>query len=359
MGGAEVLAKDMCLSFKDEFNISVICLDEPGLWAQEIRDAGIPLYTLWRDEGIDYRIIWELANFAKKNNIILFHAHQTTPWFYTAFSRLFNKNTRVLFEEHGRFYPEVFNWKKYYINKFFALPLTEKVVAVSKDVKKRIVRYEGVPPKKVQVIYNGKKVFPPPSKKLKESFRKQLGIKKTDFLCGMVGRFDPIKNIPMFLKGISNARKRNPSIKGVIIGDGPLLNEMKTMVEKLGLKDSVVLPGYRSNADKLIYCFDLFVMTSFSEGTSMALLEAMSAGIPQVVTAVGGNKEVVKDGETGWLIPSNDSDFLAKVIVEASFDKNRLKKMGELSKKRFLKHFTFEKMLNEYRKLYNQIAESI
>ncbi len=352
MGGTEALARDMCLALKDEFNLSMICLDEPGLWADELRDAGIPLYSFWRQEGIDIRLIHRLARFARENDVQLFHAHQTTPWFYSGLSRLLHPGTRVLFEEHGRFYPEIYSRKKAFFNRAVLSPLTSCFVAVSEDVKDKLVQYEGVPGHKIRVIYNGKTPAVPPGEKEREAMRASLGIGPLDFLCGTVGRLDPIKNLPMFLKALAEARKTHPQIKGAIIGDGPLYSEISNMAGNLGLKGHLIMPGYRSDADRLVFAFDLFILASFSEGTSMALLEAMSAGVPQAVTDVGGNPEVVKNGETGWLVPSDDHRLLARVLAEAVSDRQRLNNMSQASKKRFLKQFTFKKMIESYRELY-------
>ena len=352
MGGTETLARDMCLALKDEFNISMICLDEPGLWADELRDAGVPLYSFWRQEGIDIRLIRRLARFAREKHVQLFHAHQTTPWFYAGLSRLLHPGTRMLFEEHGRFYPEIYNRKKIFFNRTILSRLTSCFVAVSEDVKKKLVQYEGVPGHKIRVIYNGKISAVPPGEEEREAMRASLGIEPPDFLCGTVGRLDPIKNLPMFLKALAEARQTHPRIKGVIIGDGPLYSEIRNMASSLGLEGHLIMPGYRPDADRLVYAFDLFVLASFSEGTSMALLEAMSAGVPQAVTDVGGNPEVVKNGETGWLVPSDDHKSLARVLAEAVSDRQKLKNMGHASKRRFHRHFTFEKMIESYRKLY-------
>ena len=355
MGGTEALARDMCLALKHEFNLWMICLDEAGIWASEIREAGVPVYVFNRREGLDVRLIYRIGQFARENRVHLFHAHQTTPWFYSGLARLINPRSKVLFEEHGRFFPETFERKKVIFNKLVLCPLTTGFVAVSKDVKNRLVQFEGVPRNKIRVIHNGKIPVIPPSQHELTSMRAALGIGPNDFVCGTIGRLDPIKNLSIFLKALAEVVPTHPQVKGVIIGDGPLYNQISNMAESLKLKEHLIMTGYRDDAHRLVYAFDLFVLTSLSEGISMALLEAMCAGVPQAATDVGGNPEVVRPGETGWLFPSGDHRTLARILIEAASERQKLNKMGQASKRRFETSFTFKTMIDTYTKLYREM----
>ncbi len=355
LGGAEKLAVKMAQAFSHEFDVTVVCLDEPGIWAGELRRMKIPVYCLWRQPGLDLSVSFKLAEFARTRGVDIIHAHQTSPWFYSSLSRIFHSKPRLLFEEHGRHYPEVENKKKVVVNRLFVIPLTHRVVAVSEDVKKHLVRYEGVPEEKIAVIYNGVDLPRMISPGERQRIREQLGIGDRNFLIGTVGRFDPIKNLPLLVKAIKHASQQVPEIRAVFIGDGPCLDEVKELRNRLNLTDILHLPGYRSDASSLVQALDLFVLSSFSEGTSMALLEAMAYGIPVVVTDVGGNPEIVLAGETGWVVPSNSLSDLTAAILDAALNPEKSEKFGLAGKQRFERYFTFEKMIQNYHRVYGEL----
>jgi glycosyltransferase involved in cell wall biosynthesis len=355
-GGTEKLVVDMSLAFSADFEVVVICLDEPGLWADKLRTKNIPVYCLWRQPGLDFAVALKLARFCRQWRIDIIHAHQCTPWFYAALARLIYSSPRLLFEEHGRFYPEVKKKKRILVNKILISKLTHSFVAVSEDIRRRLVKYEGLNYGKIEVIYNG--VEPEAAVTVAErlELRREMGTGVDDFVVGTVGRLDPIKNLPLLVKSISCARKKHPNIRGLLVGDGPALGEIKALIDNAGLNGVIALPGYRTDARKLTQCMDLFALSSFSEGTSMALLEAMTAGTPVVVTAVGGNPEIVVAGETGWVVESDCKDELVAAILEASAHPAKTSRFGEAGRCRFQEMFTFDGMVRNYRTLYGYLA---
>lgn len=104
-GGTEKLVAEMSFAFAAEFDIVVLCLDEPGLWANDLRDREIPVHCLWRQPGLDLAMPMRLAEHFRRCHTQIVHAHQCTPWFYAALSRLLYPAPRLLLEEHGRFFP--------------------------------------------------------------------------------------------------------------------------------------------------------------------------------------------------------------------------------------------------------------
>lgn len=355
LGGTENLVVQMSRAFQAEYAVTVICLDEPGLWAQKLRDEGIPVYCFRRQQGIDLAIAGKIARFCKKHTIDLIHAHQCTPWFYAALSRVLYSSPKLLFEEHGRHYPERYSWKKNFINRWFIQNLTNKIVAVSADVRQRLVKYEGISANRIEVIYNG--VQPPKTIGVEKraTLRQELGFAPDDFVVGTVGRLDPIKNLPMFLQAFTAARLQHKNLKALLVGDGPDFNLLKTLCAKLKVTDHVIMPGYRQDATDLLQCMDLFVLCSLSEGTSMALLEAMASEIPAVVTDVGGNPELISHGKNGWLIPSDAVNDLSQVIEQAWSSKDKRLQKARQAKKDFEKYFAFSEMISNYKLLYQKI----
>ena len=131
--------------------------------------------------------------------------------------------------------------------------------------------------------------------------------------------------------------------------------DTRDLVKRLGLANVVRLTGFRGDARRLAQCMDLFVLSSFSEGTSMALLEAIAAGVPVAVTDVGGNPEVVIDVRTGWVVPSDDRQMMTAAILDAARDPSKRQALAEAAKLRFEERFTFSGMLDSYRAIYRSL----
>jgi L-malate glycosyltransferase len=330
--------------------------DEPGVWAVRLREAGISVHCMWRQPGLDLWMPWLLARYFRDKGVRIVHAHQCTAWFYAALSRLLHPAPRLLFEEHGRFYPEVENRKRALVNRWLVRKLTHRCVAVSEDIRERLQRYEGLDADEIQVIYNGVKPEPALTPDERAAARNQFGLGPDNFVVGTVGRFDPIKNLPLLVDSLALAGRQLPGLRGLLVGDGPVAGEIRTHIEVSGQGERVVLPGFRDDARHLVQCMDLFVLSSFSEGTSMALLEAMAAGVPVAVTAVGGNPEIVLDGETGWIVPSDSVEKLTAAILDAARDGVKRGRMGTAGRERFEARFAFDRMIEAYRRCYRELT---
>jgi glycosyltransferase involved in cell wall biosynthesis len=354
-GGAEKLAVQMSLAFAEDFDVSVVCLDEPGLWAKDLRANGIPVHCLWRQPGVDISIPIRLAKHFRQHRTKIVHAHQCTPWFYAALSRLLYPAPQLLLEEHGRFFPEEEKRRRALVNRFLIRRLTHRFVAVSEDIRKRLEIYEGLDTKQVEIIYNGVTTNPSLSPGEREALRHELGLDPDSYVVGTVGRLDSIKNLPMLVRSVAAAREKIGTLRGLVVGDGPVFAEIRSLIEQIGLCERIQLTGFRDDARKLIQCMDLFVLCSFSEGTSMALLEAIAAGIPVTVTDVGGNPEIVIKDTTGWIVPSNAVGALTDAIVESADNEQKRLRFAAAGKRRFKECFSFDRMIEAYRQRYEEL----
>jgi len=191
---------------------------------------------------------------------------------------------------------------------------------------------------------------------LLEWLSRELGFAPDDFVVGTAGRFDPIKNLPMLVRSVAQAAARNARIRGLLIGAGEQLAPVRALIDSLGATDRVRLTGFRNDARRLVQCMDLFVLASLSEGTSIALLEAVAAGVPVAVTAVGGNPEIVVAGQTGWVIASGAVEALSAAILEAAGDSPLRKRLSTAGRQRFAERFAFGNMISRYRRLYSSLV---
>jgi len=354
-GGTEKLVYEMSLAFSKQYELLVVCLDDVGRWGEELRTRGIEVQCVWRQPGMDLSMPRMLARLFRERDVQIVHAHQCTPWFYAALSRIYYPAPRLLLEEHGRFYPEITNRPRALVNRWLIRRLTHRFVAVSDDIRTRLHQYEGLDLDQIEVIYNGVSVQPPLDAAARAALREKLGFAAQDFIVGTVGRFDPIKNLPMLISAIGSATNRVPALRGLLVGDGPEMLRVKQLLAEKGLAERIRLTGFRSDARELVQCMDLFVLSSFSEGTSMALLEAMAAGVAVAVTRVGGNPEIVKSGETGWVVESDAAAQLADAICAAAADDTLRANLAAAGRRRFTENFDFARMLDRYAACYAQL----
>lgn len=351
-GGTERLVLDMARELMADHDLSVICLDEGGVWAHRLSVLGIPVHVVGRRPGIDLRIIRRLARLFRSLGTDIIHAHQCTAWFYCSLARLLNPRPMLLMQEHGRLHPESDSRKRRFINRLLIQRLTHRFVAVSDDVRARLVRYEGIADDRVQVIHNGVHPLGPLDDPIRTRLRRDLGIEADQIVIGTVARFDPIKNLPMLVASIEATCRRFPEARGLLVGDGPEFDAIRHKIAQAGLSDRIVLTGFRDDAQCITQCMDLFVLPSLYEGVSTALLDAMAAGVPVAVTAVGGNTEVVRDGVDGWVVPSGDAGELTNVLAEVLTDVGLRREMSVAARQRQTQAFDFSVMLDSYRRLY-------
>ena len=218
------------------------------------------------------------------------------------------------------------------------------VVIVPSEYLAKLVSGWGVDREKIKVVYNGVDFSMPEISR--EEARKKIGIPGNIILS--VGRLVPWKGFKMLTKIMPQLLEINQFARLVIVGDGPEYGVLQTMIKNLGLEKKAYLVG-RKNKEELGYFMaaaDIFVLNSGYEGFSHQVLEAMSAGVPLITAAVGGNKEVVRQGENGFLVKYND-EFNLIEAVKALWQSQELRERFIEEGKKAVCHFSPEKMLNE------------
>jgi glycosyltransferase involved in cell wall biosynthesis len=228
------------------------------------------------------------------------------------------------------------------------------MVAVSEDLKRFVVAQTGMAEDRVQVIYNGVDEAPETDLAKTSQYKRDLGLSEDELVVGVVGNLYPVKGHTYLLDAVPQVLKTCPKTTFLLIGRGELEVPLKTKVKTLGIEEKVRFLGLRHDVPKLLAIMDVFAMPSLSEGLSIALLEAMAAGKPVVVTRVGGNPELVVEGQTGYLVPAGDAQSLAEAILALLGDSNRAKMFGMRAKHIVKERLTVAHMADQYLKLYQQ-----
>jgi glycosyltransferase involved in cell wall biosynthesis len=353
IGGTEMVIKNIIEgSDAAKYEMSIFCIEEPiGPWGEELEENGTEIFSKHRKDGFDLSLITEIRACIRNQNIDVIHCHQYTPWVYGVLAAIGLK-TKVIFTEHGRFYPDSSSWKRKIVNPVLSF-FTDHITAVSKATKQALVDYEFLSADKITVIYNGIKALPKVDEIEKDNLKQQLLIEDDDIIFGTVARLDPIKNHEMMLNAFSNVVAEHPKAKLVIVGDGDLLVTLKALCAKLNIVDKVIFTGDITKPDIYMQIFDIFLLSSLSEGTSMTLLEAMSIGKPCVVSDAGGNAEIIQNGRKGVVTENGNLNAFSYALWQMINEPNKCSAMGELGYDRYEKKFSEITMNIKYARLYS------
>jgi glycosyltransferase involved in cell wall biosynthesis len=350
VGGAEKLVFDLTRrTDPTRFAVSVACLDEAGTLALPLSAAGYPVEVLGRRPGLDARVALRLRRLIHRHGVDVVHAHQYTPFFYGVTAAR-SAGVPCIFTEHGRHHPDVRKPRRVAANAVLAR-LAETSVAVSEFTRRALIDNDGFPPDRVRVLYNGVDVPDGPPRDRAEA-RALFGLVADGPVVGFCGRLSPEKNVPLLLDAFARVRTDHPGATLVIAGDGPERSALGARVAASGLGPAVRFLGYVSDVPGLMAALDVFALSSVTEGTSVTLLEAMVAARPAVVTAVGGNPEIVVDGVTGLLVAPDDVPTFAAALSGLLSSPARAAGFGVAGRRRVLENFSFGGMVRGYESLY-------
>jgi glycosyltransferase involved in cell wall biosynthesis len=355
VGGAEVLAARLARRLRGTYRFLFACLDGLGPLGEELRDEGFPVRVMDRRPGIDWRCSRRLADLLRRERVDLVHAHQYTPFYYGITARLFCRRPPILFTEHGRWYPDYPRRKRMFANRLL-IERRDRIVGVGQSVRQALIRNEGIPTGRVEVIYNGVDLSTfAENLDDRTNARRAMGVGPEDFVILQVARLDALKDHPTAIRTMERVARSHPDARLVLVGEGPEEETIRTEVHRRGLDSRVIFLGLRSDVARLLPAADLFLLTSVSEGIPVTLIEAMGAARPVVATRVGGVGEVVDDGITGLLSPDGDDAGLSEQILRLAGDPAERERMGRSGLERARAMFTEEQMHEGYLRLYEEM----
>jgi glycosyltransferase involved in cell wall biosynthesis len=239
--------------------------------------------------------------------------------------------------------------------------LCSMMVAVSSQVREHAVRREGASKSKIIVIENGIEpfAFKENSFESRRVIRSSLGLTEQDLLILTVGRLTIQKGHTYLLDAVKILSSKYPNTNFLFAGDGPLHEELQKKAENLGVSDSIQFLGVRNDVERLLLAADIFVQPSVWEGLSLALLEALMAGLPVIASRVEGVVDVVVDGESALLVPAKDPVALAEAIDKLIKEPEFRKQLAIQGQNRFLERYSVDRMSRSYEELIlNQLANA-
>ncbi len=311
---------------KKRFNIILVILRDDGSLKARLAGTGIKIYHLHRKK-FDPFILIEFIKIIKKENIHLLHLYQ---YACSNFGRLAGKITGVPTILHAGDLNYYYPWYQWLADRFLA-KATDHVIAVSESAKSSYAKIRAIDPNKIIVIPNAV-----PTGHLKHlgsdeclKLKKQWGLKEECQIVGTITRLHDVKGNDILLKAAQLVLQTLPDTHFVIVGDGPLMDQLKKNACMLKIDRNVTFTGYQKDVAGLLSIFDVKVIASNTEGFSLALVEAMVMGKAVVATAVGGINEILKDNENGLLVPPQHPKAMADKIIHLLQNDPERKRLGE------------------------------
>jgi glycosyltransferase involved in cell wall biosynthesis len=347
VGGQERVALDLAIGQKARgHTVTVISLAPPpdGAMADEFREHGIAVDRVVKRGGLDPTLVPRLARVLRRHRADVVHTHNPLPLIYGApAARL--AGAAAIHTKHG-VNP---GSRGHRLLRRGAAQLAHAFVAVSDTTFAQAVEQRDAPRARMHTIANGIRLDRyHPDPEARAAARVELGLGDA-WVVGTVGRLDSYKNQAMLVRAM--APLLSSDVRLVIVGDGAARAEVEAEVAKLPEPRWVVMTGRRMDVPRLIPAFDVFALSSKTEGLPLVVPEAMAAGLPIVTTAVGGLPGVVDDGATGMLVPV-DEKALRDALMTLANDRQLARTMGEKARETALDRYSADRMVEAYLDLY-------
>jgi sugar transferase (PEP-CTERM/EpsH1 system associated) len=329
----------------EKYRNVLFCLGDGGSLVEEVTARGVSVYPLHKRDGVDYPLFIRLARLLRREKIDIVHCHNSGPLVYGTVAARLARAAGVVYTAHGRYSSSRLGKVM-----FRRGGLVDRVVCVSEDARQIAIEKGGLAPSRVETLINGVDMDrfadrgePPP----------ELPVGKPSI--GIVARLTAVKDHQNLFRAFAGLLPSYPEARLFVVGDGELRAELENDVKGLGISANVNFLGNRSDVPHLLAGFDLFVLSSYSEGLSITLLEAMAAGLPIVATDVGGNPEVVEHGITGKIVPVRDPGALTDAFKWMIEHPAEAGKMGERGHDRVQRDFSISAMIGGYERIYGEL----
>jgi glycosyltransferase involved in cell wall biosynthesis len=359
VGGAERLVVHLMEHLsRERFSPVCICLESPQgtHYEARVQASGTPLYFLGKGAGASWRVLQQLDALFRQYRPTVVHTHiiglnyaYPLMFRYRTPARVHTVHSLAQHEVGVR----IGAWVRILAFRYRIGHVVP--VAVAEDVRTTIRQLYGY--LDAPLIPNGiptDEYAPDPNRRRR--WRQRHGLEPEAIVLTHVGRFAPPKNHALLIEAFAQVRTHTP-LYLLLVGGGELEDAVRQQVAGLGLQERVRFLGVRADVPAILNASDLFVLSSRWEGNPLSVMEAMAAGLPVVSTAVGGVPELVREGETGLLVPSGDAAALARALQALVDDPARREAMGKAARQHAITHFDIRHTVRQYEALYERLLQ--
>lgn len=353
-GGAEKVTLDICNGLDKQRFVSHVLAFEDGELRNTFEKEGIATSILQKSKGYSPLFLFKLIRFIKKNHFDLTHIINglTVINYGIMASKITNTPSIAAIHGHSHFNSDSFGNRVWYR----MVDKADKIITVADSVSKHL-ESKGIESYKIKRIYNGiASDFPVLSNDEKETLAVSLGLPQSKFVLGCVANLRTVKGHIHLIEAFKEIQELIPDLYLLLIGSGSLKESLQKKVRSYGLDSKIIFCGTRHDVPACLQIFDIFILSSLSEGLPISILEAMRASLPIIATSVGGVPETVRDRLNGFIVEPGKSAQLSSAIKQMFENTDTCEEFGKQSKKIFLENFTHKSFISNYEKVFEEVS---
>lgn len=361
MGGAERVVVNLArLQSERGHSVAIGCLFSEGPLATHARSAGVEVSNFGKRAGLDLGSVLRMRNWLRTKNPDVLHTHNPTAHYYAVAAALGLRIGRVINTRHGMGTEGAGTRREVLFR--IAMHRSDRAVVVCEAARKSFVERRAISESKAVTIPNGIELsrLSQRNAAAKRSLLASLLLPGNPFVFGSVGRLSPVKDQATMLRAFQRLLRQVSTVTPepgtaailVIAGDGEERKALEQECNRLGLEGQVFLLGQRDDVPEILAGLDTFLLSSRSEGYSLALVEAAATGLPIVASDVGGNSEIVQTGVNGLLVPAGSLDALADAMQRLFEHEEERIRMGSAGRRWAQENGSIESMYERYVALY-------
>lgn len=351
VGGAERVLQWLSLQLRSCFDLHVCALYQPGAIGEQIREAGVPFYALQGRSRTDWRVLPRFLNLLLRlRPDVLFTIDAPVAILYAVIAKRLRLARRLVIAVHS--FGKVQRARELAVARRLAAPVTDTLVALSERHRCFLLQQAGWRARQVVVIPNGIDLqrFHPEGNTLHEEWQ----VPRDAACFGVVAGMRPEKNLFRFLRVARQVLASEPNALAFVVGDGELRPQLERHAEEQSIAARVRFTGVRQDIPAVWRTLQVAVLTSDTEALPMTLIEAAACGVPAVSTDVGGVRDVVLEGETGFVVPPEDEHALAERILYLLHHADERQRMGARARQHAEAEFDLHLMTERYARVLEQ-----
>lgn len=352
-GGAETVLATLASGLDPQRFRSIVLLPETGWLYDQLRAKNVETELVEWKRWYDFRLPRAMISLIRRKQVDVIHSH--LPWqnFYSTVVGTLVRRPVVTTYHGGIELDDAQNLKQA-VRLWTVRRQASSVTVVCRHVAQMLEKLR-FPPEKITCIYNGIRLNGLPAR---GRLRPELGLPESAKIVGMVANIRRSKGYDHFVRAAKEIVAVMPDVHFVAVGDlDPVLSKpILELTRELGLEQRISFLGFRQDARAILGDFDVFVLSSTSEGMPLVILEAMAAQRPVVTTYCGGPAEVVADEVDGFIVPVGDVAALSGRILQLLRDPALAGKMGAAGRAQVEQRFTIQRMISNYEELYTRLA---
>lgn len=361
IGGLESFIVELCRKMDTTgFRSTVLCLNGyDERYKNSLEQIGVPVHLIKKKHRYDALFLLRAASFLKSIQADIVHSHGGC-FFYSSLIGKLAGVKQLVYTVHGM---PLSSGLQERVEEYLSCAMTDRIIAVSDQIAEDLSSRNPHIANKLEVVINGidtDRFRPIRDDTLRATGRAGFGLPTTTRIIGTVGRLEKIKNYPLLLRACAELiHNRDTEVHLAVVGSGSEEQTLQQLARELGIAEQVSFLGMQYDLEQIYPLFDVFVLSSLTEGTSLSLLEAQACGIPALVTDVGGNPRIISNGINGYLSPSDDHRTMAALLDRLLSSDALLTEMGNAARARVMERFDLSGMVNTYQQGYHNHTDTV